>query len=322
MRALVCGVTGQDGTYLARLLLDKGYQVWGTSRDAQSASLTGPKALGIAERIHFLSMAPNDFHSVLTAVERCDPDEIYYLAGQTSVGLSFEQPKETLDSILTAVLNLLEVMRLRKTRVRLYNASSSESFGDTGETRATALTPFRPRSPYAVAKASAHWLVANYRAAYGLWACNGILFNHESPLRPQRFVTQKIVRAAQRIARGSGERLTLGRLDIRRDWGWGPDYVLPMWAMVQRDQPEDFLVATGESHRLEDFVAAAFAHYDLDWREHVDTSPALYRPDDILHSAGDPSATLAALGWEARYRMTDVVQLMCEALDAFMPTQN
>lgn len=316
MKALVCGVTGQDGSYLAQFLLARGYQVWGTSRDVQASSLAGLKVLGIDGSVHLLSMAQNDFRSVLNAVEKSDPDEIYFLSGQSSVGLSFEQPVETLESIVTGVLNILEVIRLRKKQVRLYNASSSECFGDTAAAPANTLTPFRPRSPYAVAKASAHWLVANYREAYGLFACNGILFNHESPLRPRRFVTQKIVHAAHRIAQGSNERLTLGRLDISRDWGWAPEYVVPMWRMLQQDQPNDFVVATGESNRLEDFVAAAFAHFGLDWRSHVETSPALYRPDDILHSAGDPSATFAALGWQARHRMRDVVAMMCDAIAA------
>lgn len=316
MKALVCGVTGQDGSYLAQFLLARGYQVWGTSRDVQASSLAGLKTLGIDSSVHLLSMAQNDFRSVLNAVEKSDPDEIYFLSGQSSVGLSFEQPVETLESIVTGVLNILEVMRLRKKQVRLYNASSSECFGDTVAAPANTLTPFRPRSPYAVAKASAHWLVANYREAYGLYACNGILFNHESPLRPKRFVTQKIVHAAHRIAQGSNERLTLGRLDISRDWGWAPEYVVPMWRMLQQDKPGDFVVATGESNRLEDFVAAAFGHFGLDWRAHVETSPALYRPDDILHSAGDPSATFAALGWRAQHRMGDVVAMMCDAVAA------
>lgn len=313
MKALVCGVTGQDGSYLAQFLLAKGYQVWGTSRDAQTSSLAGLKVLGIDLDIQLLSMAPNDFRSVLTAVERSDPDEIYFLAGQSSVGLSFEQPAETLDSMVTGVLNILEVMRLLKKRIRFYNASSSECFGDTGGAPANILTPFRPRSPYAVAKASSHWLVANYREAYRLFACNGILFNHESPLRPQRFVTQKIVHAARRIAGGSNERLTLGRLDISRDWGWAPEYVIPMWGMLQQDAPGDFVVATGESNRLEDFVAAAFGHFGLDWHDYVESDSALYRPDDILHSAGDPSATLIALGWQAQYHMREVVAMMCNS---------
>lgn len=310
MKALVCGVTGQDGSYLARLLLDKGYQVWGTSRDAQASSLANLETLAISHRVDLLSMAPNDFRSVLTALDRSDPDEIYYLAGQSSVGLSFEQPAETLESMVSGVLNLLEVIRLRKKAVKLYNAGSSECFGDTLTIAANEETPFCPRSPYAVAKASAHWLVTNYREAYGLYACNGILFNHESALRPKRFVTQKIIQTANRIATGSDERLTLGRLDICRDWGWAPEYVDAMWRMLQQETPGDFVIATGETHSLADFVSAAFAIYDLDWKEHVDVSETLFRPSDIQRSLGNPTKAAQLLGWQAVSRMPDVVRLM------------
>jgi len=207
---------------------------------------------------------------------------------------------------------LLEGIRFLNRDIRLYNAGSSESFGDTGNTPANEQTPFRPRSPYAVAKSAAFWQVANYREAYGLSACSGILFNHESPLRPERFVTQKIVRAAFRIAAGSNERLTLGRLDIQRDWGWAPEYVEAMWQMLQQPQPEDFVIATGETHSLQDFVAEAFAAVNLDWRDHVDTDPALMRPSDISISRADPSSAKAKLGWQAQTRMTGVVKKMVE----------
>jgi GDPmannose 4,6-dehydratase len=310
MKALICGVNGQDGSYLARLLLDKGYEVWGTSRDVLVSSLSNLGALSIERRVNLLSMAPNDFRSVLTAVDQSDPDEIYYLSGQSSVGLSFEQPAETLESIVTAVLNLLEVIRLRKKSVRFYNAGSSECFGDTGNTPADENTPFKPRSPYAVAKASAHWLVANYRESYGLHASTGILFNHESPLRPKRFVTQKIIQSAKRIAAGSDERLVLGRLDIKRDWGWAPEYVEAMWRMLQQDKPEDFVIATGESNSLADFVAAAFEVNGLEWEKHVDISSAFYRPTDIDRSLGNPSKAAEVLGWRASNHMRDVVKMM------------
>jgi len=193
-RALICGVSGQDGTYLAQLLLDKGYEVWGTSRDAQVAGFGNLASIGIKSRVKLLSMAPNDFRSVLTALTRSEPDEIYYLAGQSSVGLSFEQPAETLESITLGTLNMLEAIRFINKPIKFYHASSSECFGDHGHQVASEETPFRPRSPYGVAKSSAHWLVVNYREAYGLYACNGILFNHESPLRPERFVTKKLFR--------------------------------------------------------------------------------------------------------------------------------
>lgn len=312
MKALICGVNGQDGSYLARLLLAKGYEVWGTSRDVQTSSLSNLAALSIEKKVNLISMAPNDFRSVLTAVDKSEPDEIYYLSGQSSVGLSFEQPAETLESIVSGILNLLEVIRLRKKSVRLYNAGSSECFGDTGNTPANEDTPFKPRSPYAVAKASAHWLVTNYRESYGLHASTGVLFNHESPLRPRRFVTQKIIQSAKRIAAGSDERLVLGRLDVKRDWGWAPEYVDAMWRMLQLETPEDLVIATGQTHSLEEFVAAAFALHGLEWQNHVDVSERFFRPADILVSMANPNRAMSVIGWRAVNRMNDVVRLMSE----------
>lgn len=310
MKALICGVNGQDGSYLAKLLLSKGYVVWGTSRDVQASSMNNLVRLGIAEQVQLLSMAPSDFRSVFSAIDGSDPDEIYYLAGQSSVGLSFEQPAETLESIVSGVLNLLEVIRLRKRLVRLYNAGSSECFGNTNGKAADESTPFNPRSPYAVAKASAHWLVANYRDAYGLHASTGILFNHESPLRPRRFVTQKIIQASHRIASGSPERLTLGRLDVFRDWGWAPEYVEAMWAMLQLERPTDFVIATGKTYSLEEFAKHAFLIQSLNWRDYVDVSSEYLRPADISVSAGNPSKANRLLNWTAKNSMHDVIQLM------------
>lgn len=313
-RALICGISGQDGAYLARFLLEKGYEVWGTSRDAQASSFGNLLHLGILDRIKTVSMAANDFRSVLQAISRSEPHEIYSLAGQSSVGLSFEQPAETLESIATGTLNLLEVIRFLGLPVRFYNAGSSECFGDISGLAADEGTFFQPRSPYAVAKATAHWLVANYRSAYGLFACNGILFNHESPLRPPRFVTRKIVQAAVRIAKGSHEKLILGDMGIQRDWGWSPEYVDAMWRMLQADSPEDFVIATGESNSLEDFVAAAFSQVGLDWSQHVVQDPKLFRPTEIRHSRGHAEKARHMLGWEAKMRMRDVVREMvrCE----------
>jgi GDPmannose 4,6-dehydratase len=312
-RALICGIGGQDGSYLAALLLTKGYEVWGTSRDAQTAPLDNHRQLAIAGQVNLLSMAPNDFRSVFLAVERSNPDEIYYLSGQSSVGLSFEQPAETLESIVTGVLNMLEAVRLRGGQIRFYNAGSSECFGDTGDLAATEDTPFHPRSPYAVAKASAHWLVSNYREAYGLYCCTGILFNHESPLRPPRFVTRKIVMGAARIAAGSGDKLLLGNLAIARDWGWAPEYVDAMHRMLTNQTPQDFVIATGQTTRLEDFVAEAFAFHGLDWHDHVAISAEFARPSDIGTSRADPSRAADRLGWRAQTHMRDVVRKMCEA---------
>lgn len=312
-KALVCGVGGQDGAYLAALLLGKGYEVVGTSRDATSVNRRGLESLGIAQKLQLVSMAPNDFRSVLQTVKRHAPAEIYNLAGQSSVGLSFEQPVETIESISIGVLNLLEAIRFVDIPARLYNAGSSECFGDTGGAPATESTPFHPRSPYAVAKACAHNLVANYREAYGIHASTGILFNHESPLRPERFVTQKIVRAAARIAAGDRTLLSLGNLDIHRDWGWAPEYVEAMWRMLQQPAPADFVIATGRSVSLEYFVSAAFAHFGLDWRTHVRHDASLLRPSDIRFGAADPSSARRELAWAAAVDVDGVVARMCDA---------
>ena len=313
MRALICGIGGQDGAYLARLLLGKGYEVWGTSRDAQMTEFRNLKVLQLAQAVNLCSMAPTDFRSVLTVLTKSMPDEVYFLAGQSSVGLSFEQPVETLESITVGTLNMLEAIRFLGGKIKLYHASSSECFGDVGQKPANETTPFHPRSPYAVAKASAHWMVANYREAYGLYACSGILFNHESPLRPARFVTRKIVDSAVRIANGSGEKLSLGRLNIVRDWGWAPEYVDAMWRMLQQGAPADFVIATGVSVSLEDFVRDVFANVGLDWREHVESDQKLFRPSDINWSQGDASLAKACLGWAAHIKMPELVKLMVEA---------
>jgi GDPmannose 4,6-dehydratase len=308
--ALICGVSGQDGAYLAQLLLNKGYNVCGTSRDAQISSFNNLTRLGIREQIKLESVALNDFRSVLQVLTKIEPDEVYNLAGQTSVGLSFEQPVETLESIATGTLNLLEAIRFRGKPIKFYNASSSECFGDTGGQAADENTPFRPRSPYAVAKAAAFWQVANYREAYNLFACSGILFNHESPLRPERFVTQKIISTVRRIAAGSHEKLLLGNIDIQRDWGWAPEYVEAMYLMLQQDQPDDYVIATGNSQKLADFVATAFAEFNLDWEEHVITDKSLLRPTDIALGKGNPAKAKQKLGWQAQYQMQDIVRMM------------
>lgn len=310
MRALVCGVSGQDGTYLAKLLLEKGYEVVGTSRDAQTSGFANHQRAGIAGRVQLESMATHDFRSVLQVLRKVAPDEIYNFSGQSSVGLSFDQPVETMDSFVAGTLNLLEGIRFLGRPVRFYNAGSSECFGDTVAAGATETDPFRPRSPYAVAKAATFWLVANYREAYQLHASTGILFNHESPLRPARFVTRKIVAAACRISQGSDEQLVLGNLSIRRDWGWAPEYVDAMWRILQQDTASDFVIATGESHSLEEFVAQAFAELDLDWRQHTQASEALFRPTDISEGKGDASRAARILDWRPQYRMREVVSAM------------
>ena len=312
-KALICGISGQDGAYLARLLLEKGYAVYGTSRDAQMASFASLAALGIKDRVRLESMAPTDFRSVLQVVMKTAPDEIYNLAGQSSVGLSFQQPVETLESIALVTLNLLETIRFLGRPIKFYNAGSSECFGDTGDAPADEATPFRPRSPYAVAKSAAFWEVANYREAYGIYACSGILFNHESPLRPERFVTRKIIVAACRIAQGDTDKLRLGNLEIQRDWGWAPEYVDAMWRMLQQPAADDYVIATGETHSLRDFVAAAFTAFKLDWTQHVETDLGLMRPTDIAVGRANPAKAARLLGWQAQNKMHAVVRLMADA---------
>jgi len=312
-KALICGISGQDGAYLAQLLLSKGYLVCGTSRDAQISSFQNLVRLGIRDQIKLESMALTDFRSVLQVLTKIEPDEIYNLAGQSSVGPSFEQPVETLESMATGTLNLLEAMRFLGASSKFYNAGSSECFGDTGNLAADERTPFRPRSPYAVAKATAFWEVANYREAYGLFACSGILFNHESPLRPERFVMQKVVAAACRIAQGSSEKLHLGNISIQRDWGWASEYVEAMHLMLQQDKPDDYAIATGETNSLEAFVEAAFAEVDLNWHDHVVADASLLRPTDLSVGRANPVKARQELGWEAKLKMKDVVKKMMTA---------
>jgi GDPmannose 4,6-dehydratase len=312
-KALIFGVSGQDGAYLAKLLLDRGYNVSGTSRDAQMSSFRNLEYLGIRDRVELASAALNDFRSVLQVLFKTQPDEVYNLAGQTSVGLSFEQPVETLESIAVGTLNILEAIRFIGKQIKFYNAASSEVFGDLKGDAADESTPFSPRSPYAVAKATAFWEVANYREAYGLFACSGILFNHDSPLRPERFVTQKIVSSACRIAAGKQDKLYLGNIDIQRDWGWAEDYVEAMYLMLQQEQSDDYVIATGASYKLAEFIEIAFRLVDLDWREYVISDKELRRPTDIAISRGNPNKAKQQLGWEAKHQIADIVRLMMAA---------
>ena len=308
--ALIAGITGQDGAYLAHHLLSQGYRVVGTSRDAQMADLSRLERLGIAADVELMSLAPNDFRSVLKVVSSAQPQEIYNLAGQTSVGLSFDQPVECMDSISVATLNLLEVIRYLGGGIRFFSAGSSECFGQTGEEPATEDTPLRPRSPYAVAKAAAYWQVATYREAYGMFACTGILANHESPLRPRRFVTQKIIEGVKAIKAGRASTIQLGNLDIWRDWGWAPDYVQAMALMLQTEQPADYLIASGTTTSLRDFAQAAFAVADLDMADHLESVEALKRPADLAYSAMNPARIGAQLGWRSNQKVQEIVAKM------------
>lgn len=312
-KALIFGISGQDGTYLSKLLLDKGYEVYGTSRDAQASRFTNLSRLEIKDQIKFESVALNDLHSVLQVLMKIKPDEVYNLAGQTSVGLSFRQPIETIESISLGTLNLLEAIRFVDGRIKFYNAGSSECFGNTDSLPADENTPFRPRSPYAVAKSSAHWEVANYRESYNMFACSGILFNHESTIRPERFVTQKIVAGACRIAAGLQDQLYLGNLSIQRDWGWAPEYVEAMWLMLQQDVADDFVIATGHTYSLKQFVERVFSTLNLDWRQYVVSDETMLRPTDLMVCKANPSKARELLGWEAKSSMPDVVRLMVES---------
>jgi GDPmannose 4,6-dehydratase len=312
-KALICGISGQDGAYLAKFLLKNSYKVCGTSRDAEICSFSNLELLGIRQQVNLESMSLNDFRSVLQVLANIQPDEIYNLAGLSSVALSFQQPVETVESVSIGTLNLLEAIRISELNVRFYNACSSECFGEYNGKPADEKTPFRPKSPYGVAKAAAFWQVLNYREAYGLYACSGILSNHESPLRAERFVTKKIVATACRIAARSREKLHLGNLSIERDWGWAPEYVEAMWLMLNQETPDDFVIATGESHTLEEFLSATFTRVGLDWRDHVVENRSLLRPLDVAKNRANPKKAKELLGWEAKYKMKDVVRMMVEA---------
>lgn len=307
-KALIFGVSGQDGSYLAKLLLSKGYKVYGASRDAQVSSFSNLKKLNVFDQVETLSVALSDFRSVLTGIKKVMPNEIYNLSGQSSVGLSFEQPVETMESIAIGTLNLLEAVRFLSTDIKIYNAGSSECFGDTNGIPANELTPFRPRSPYGVAKSSAHWQIANYREAYNLFACTGILFNHESNLRPDRFVTRKIITSAIRIANGSQEKLRLGNTSVVRDWGWAPEYVEAMWLMLQKDKASDYVIATGKSHSLNHFIELVFEELSLDYKKFIEIDQSLFRPSDLMESYADPEKALSELNWKAEMGLKDLVK--------------
>jgi len=308
--ALIAGITGQDGAYLAKHLLETGYRVVGSSRDAQTCDRSRLHRLGILEDVELISLAPNDFRSVLKALSSLAPAEVYNLAGQTSVGLSFDQPVECMESIAGGTLNFLEVLRYLGAPTRLFSAGSSECFGDTQQNPASETTAFHPRSPYAVAKSTAFWQVANYREAYGIFCCTGILANHESPLRPQRFVTQKIIEGVRRIKRGESEELRLGNLDIWRDWGWAPEYVVAMHQMLQASKANDYLIASGHTTSLREFVRLAFAAAELEAEPYLLSDATFLRPSDLKYSAMDPSLIEVDLGWKAKITPAEIVQRM------------
>jgi GDPmannose 4,6-dehydratase len=309
--ALICGVSGQDGAYLSRYLLEKGYEVYGGSRDVHNTSFINLEKLNILDKINLVSITLNDFRSVFQTINKINPDEIYNLAGQSSVALSFEQPVETMESIITGTLNLLEAIRFSGQPIKFYNAGSSECFGNA-DNAVDENTPFRPRSPYGVAKATAFWQVANYREAYNLYACTGILFNHESPLRKDRFVTKKIISTAYKISQGENIKLKLGNINIHRDWGWAPEYVEAMWLMLQQEKPDDFVIATGKTTSLENFIKITFELLNLNWNDHVTLDDQLMRPTDISVGCANPSKAKAILNWEAKNEVSNIIKLMLD----------
>jgi GDPmannose 4,6-dehydratase len=311
-KALVCGVSGQDGAYIARLLLEKGYEVYGGSRDSQMSTFQNLSTLGIKNDINLLSVNLNDFRSTLQSIIKIKPDEIYNLSGQSSVGLSYEQPVETLESISIGTLNILESIRFSNANIKFYNAGSSECFGDTKDNAADENTLFQPRSPYAVAKSTAFWLVSSYRESYNINASTGILFNHESPLRPDRFVTKKIISTACKIVKDKSLKLKLGNLDITRDWGWAPEYVEAIWLMLQTEFPEDYVIATGESNSLKDFIKTTFEYLGLNYQDHVISDDNLFRPSDLKIGRANPTKAETKLGWKAKSKMKDVIEKMIE----------
>jgi len=310
-KAFITGVTGQDGSHLAELLLDKGYRVYGLVRRHSAESY--PRLTGIRDRIELVPGDLCDAPSLDRAVEELQPDEIYNLAAMSFVGASWGQPALTTEVNAMGVLRLLEAVRRYCPRARLYQASTSEMFGLIRESPQRETTPFHPRSPYGVAKVYAHFLTANYRESYSLFACAGILFNHEGPRRGPEFVTRKITRAVAGIKLGLEHELRLGNLAARRDWGYAGDYVDAMWRMLQQERPDDFVIGTGENHTVEEFVAIAFAHAGLDWRDHVVVDPNLYRPAEVDTLLADASKARRVLGWQPAVSFAQLVRMMVDA---------
>jgi len=310
-RALITGITGQDGSYLAELLLDKGYEVWGVVRRASTESYERIEHL--RDRLHFAQADLLDQPSLTAALQQAEPDEVYNLAAQSFVPTSWTQPVLTAEFTAVGVTRLLEAIRQVNPAIRFYQASSSEMFGRVLETPQGENTPFYPRSPYGVAKVYGHYITVNYRESYDLFACSGILFNHESPRRGLEFVTRKVTNGVARIKMGLDEHLTLGNLDARRDWGFAGDYVDAMWRMLQQDEPEDYVVATGETHTVERLVQLAFDHAGLDRDQHVRTDPSLIRPAEVDLLVGDPGKAKERLGWEPTVDFEGLVRMMVDA---------
>ena len=317
-KTLITGITGQDGSYLAELLLDKGYEVHGIIRRASTFN-TGridhlyqdPHINGVRLFLHYGDIA--DSTNLIKLLYRIQPDEVYHLAAQSHVRVSFDIPEYTADVTGLSTIRILEAIRESGSKSKFYQASSSEMFGKVHEVPQRETTPFCPRSPYGAAKLYAHWMTVNYRESYGIFACSGILFNHESPRRGETFVTRKITRAAARIKAGQQEKLYLGNLDAKRDWGYAKEYVEAMWLMLQQDRAEDYVIATGETHSVEEFLTEAFSHVDLDWRDYVELDPKYLRPTEVDLLIGDASKAKRELGWQPEVTFSGLVRLMVDA---------
>jgi GDPmannose 4,6-dehydratase len=310
-RALITGITGQDGSYLAELLIEKGYEVYGVAR-----RLSAPNVWRIEPVLHKITLLQADLLdqlSLIKVVDRVRPHEFYNLAAMSFVPASWDQPMLTGEFNSQGVTRCLEAIRQVDPSIRFYQASSSEMFGKVREVPQTELTPFHPRSPYGVSKVFGHYITVNYRESYGLFACSGILFNHESPRRGLEFVTRKVSEGVARIKLGLTEKLSLGNLDARRDWGFAGDYVIAMWEMLQHDEPQDYVIATGQSHSVREFVEVAFAHAGLDWREHVEVDPALIRPAEVDHLVGDASKARRILHWQPTVDFVALATMMVDA---------
>ena len=317
-KALITGITGQDGSYLAELLLSKGYEVYGIIR--RSSSFNTGRIDPIYQdphipdvRLHLVYGDLNDASSLNKIIRTIQPDEIYNLGAQSHVRVSFDVPEYTAEVTGVGTVRLLEAIRESGLMPKFYQASSSEMFGKVQEIPQRETTPFYPRSPYGVAKLYAHWIAVNYREAYNLFACSGILFNHESPRRGETFVTRKITKAAARIKLGLQQDLYLGNLDAKRDWGYAGDYVEAMWLMLQQEEPDDYVIATGETYTVREFLEVAFGYLDLDWKRHVKIDPKYYRPTEVDLLIGDASKAKKQLGWQPKVRFRDLAMMMVDA---------
>lgn len=317
-KALITGITGQDGSYLAELLLDKGYEVHGIIRRASTFNTRriehlykDPHINDVRLFLHYGDVS--DSTNLIKLLYRIQPDEVYHLAAQSHVRVSFDTPEYTGDVTGLSTVRILEAIRETGVNSRFYQASSSEMYGKVMEVPQTETTPFYPRSPYGAAKVYAYWITVNYRESYDMFACNGILFNHESPRRGETFVTRKITRAVAHIHAGLQDKLYLGNLEAKRDWGYAKEYVEAMWRMLQHDKADDFVIATGETHSVEDFLEAAFSTVNLNWRDYVETDPRYYRPAEVDLLVGDPSKAERELGWRRETSFRELVQLMVES---------